>query len=233
MSYRFPSASQLEKISVTELKKYINSVNQAAKAVDEEPVSRLTSLKSSNTAQYIDDVMELSKKLTASKLKNKGARPAVISKLTKAIDEAKVGGAPRKSAKRAKSRKASRARKSASRSRKATQSRRKSRRPARKHHRSASRTKKKSSTSGLGCEVPLSTCVKDTKNYKIADIRALAERCGVSTTAGGKNKTRAELCRDIVAANSGGAGEVPSADIGAAAGMPTQGDEAISDNERA
>ena len=40
MSYRFPSASQLEKISVTELKKYINSVNQAAKEIDEEPVLR-------------------------------------------------------------------------------------------------------------------------------------------------------------------------------------------------
>ena len=71
MSYRFPSASQLEKLSVTELKKYITSVNQAAKAVDEEPVPRVTSLKSSNTAQYIEDVGALSKKLQPSKLKAK------------------------------------------------------------------------------------------------------------------------------------------------------------------
>jgi len=235
MSYRFPSASQLEKISVTELKKYINSVNQAAKAIDEEPVPRLSALKSSNTAKYIDEVMELSKKLTASKLKNKGARPVVISKLAKAIDDVKSdGGVSQKSVKRAKSRKATRARKSRSTSRgKTTSSRKKSRKASRKRHRSSSRTKKRArlSGSGLNCEVPLDTCVKDTKNYKIADIRALAERCGVSTTEGGKNKTRAQLCRDIVAAQGGGA-EVPSPVMGDMGGEPVEDHEAaISDND--
>ena len=235
MSYRFPSASQLEKISVTELKKYINSVNQAAKAIDEEPVPRLSALKSSNTAKYIDEVMELSKKLTASKLKNKGARPAVISKLAKAIDDVKSDGVSQKSVKRAKSRKATRARKTKSRSRsKTTYSRKKSTKASRKHHRSSSRTKKRSrqSESGLGCDVPLDTCVKDTRNYKIADIRALAERCGVPTTSGGKNKTRADLCRDIVAAQGGGA-EVPSPVMGDIGGDEPADprEEAISDND--
>ena len=235
MSYRFPSASQLEKISVAELKKYINSVNQAAKAIDEEPVPRLSALKSSNTAKYIDEVMELSKKLTASKLKNKGVRPTVISKLAKAIDDVKSdGGVSQKSVKRAKSRKATRARKSLSTSRRKTvSSRKKSRKASRKRHRSSSRTKKRARLvgSGLSCEVPMDTCVKDTKNYKIADIRALAERCGVSTSEGGKNKTRAQLCRDIVAAQGGGA-EVPSPVMSDAEGEPSEdGEVVISDND--
>ena len=60
----------------------------------------------------------------------------------------------------------------------------------------------------------IDTCTKDTKNHKIAEIRALAERCGVATVgADGKNKTRAVLCRDIVAAQ-GGDTEVPSPDLG-------------------
>ena len=71
--------------------------------------------------------MELSKKLTASKLKNKGVRPAVISKLAKAIDTVKTDGSvSQKSVKRVKSRKATRARKTASRSsRKSVSSRKK------------------------------------------------------------------------------------------------------------
>ena len=234
MSYRFPSASQLEKISVTELKKYINSVNQAAKEIDEEPVLRLSALKSSNTAKYIDEVMELSKKLTASKLKNKGVRPAVISKLAKAIDTVKTDGSvSQKSVKRVKSRKATRARKTASRSsRKSVSSRKKSAKHSRKHHRSSSRTKKRArhTGSGLTCEVPMDTCVKDTKNYKIADIRALAERCGVETTSGGKNLTRAQLCARIVEAQSDA--EVPSPDMGDVGGEPVGArEEVISDND--